>query len=351
VSTVSSVELEEFARGLAHDRFDEYAARGLARAYDEYVGRRRRWVAPVALTVDGRPYPSLYAVLADPAARFQTGELRFDSPPSATTDWEFLTPFSKIVFHDDGSADLHGPGGEAPRRAIARVLLREHFLVRSKAEDAPSAPGAVRPRMPSLVGTPEQGVTICRALPLLPFGVAVLLYLAEERVRFELDVVHMTVLADPRAGRLGIARRVRRSSRIAWGVDRKIGRGHLSLLAGRCLEVLVESNGLTSVDLTHIFGGVREIVDSALQGLVQQRYATYDPRTGVYRPRLEAFLPAPVSTPAVSVAPVRPELRTSVQELIAAADARSTCPLCGKAMPTGPDSLLCDDCSAKVGLA
>ncbi len=351
MSTVSSVELEEFARGLAPERFDAYAARGLSRAYDEYVGRRRRAVAPIALTVDGRSYPSLYAVLTDPAARFQTGEIRFDSPPSATADWEFLVPFSRIVFHDDGSADLHGAAGESPRRAIARVLLREHYLVRSKADDAPAVPGSVRPRMPSLVGTPQQGVTICRGLPLLPFGVAVLLYLAEERARFEIDLVHMAILVDPRAGRLGVARRVPRSSRIAWGVDRKIGRGHLSLLAARCLEVLVESNGLSSIDLTHIFGGVREIVDSALQTLVQQRYATFDPRTGIYRPRLEAFLPAPVAAAAPAPAPVRPELRSSVQELLAAADARSTCPLCGKAMPAGPDSLLCDDCSAKVGLA
>ncbi len=350
MSTVSSVELEEFARGLARDRYDEYAARGLVRAYDEYVGRRRRSVAPVALTVDGRAYPSLHAVLADPAARFQTGEIRVDGLPSSTADWEFLAPFSTIVFHDDGSADLHPPGDEPPRRAIARVLLREHYLLRSKAEDSPVAPGQVRPRMPSMVGTLEQGITICRALPLLPFGVAILLYLSEERARFEIDVVHMTILCDPRAGRLAASRRVHRSSRIAWGVDRKIGRGHLSLLAARCLEVLVESNGLTSVDLAHIFGGVREIVESSLQTLVQQRYATFDPRTGVYRPRLEAFLPTPAASSAPAPAPVRPELRTSVQELIAAADARSTCPLCGKTM-AGPDSLLCDDCTAKVGLA
>jgi hypothetical protein len=204
--------------------------------------------------------------------------------------------------------------------------------------------------MPALVGTIDQGVTICRALPVVPLEVALLLYLAEERARFELDLVHATVLADPRAGRLAASRRVRRSSRVAWGLDRRIGRGHLSLLAARSLEILVESNGLTSIELGHVFGGVREMVDSALQTLVRQRYATFDPRTGVYRARIESFLPPSQPASAAPPPPVRPELRTGVLELIAAADARASCPLCGKPLAAGPSALLCDDCADKVGI-
>jgi hypothetical protein len=350
VSTVSAVELDAIARGLARERFDDYAARGLGRAYQEYVGRRRRSIAPVSLVVDGRPYPSIYAVIADPEAKFATGEVRLDRPAASAADWEFLTPFERVVFHEDGSADLHPPGGAPPRRAIARVLLREHFLVRSRAEDAGEVPGVSWPRIPSLVGTLQQGIAICRAGSVLPFEVALLGYLAEERVRFEIDTVHSMLLADPRAGRLAASRRVGRTPRLAWGLDRRIGRGHLSLLATRSLEVLLESNGLTGIDLAHIFGGVREMVDSALQALVQQHYATFDPRTRIYRARLEAFLPATTSRAAPAPAPVRPELRTGVQELIAAADARAVCPLCGKPLTPGPQTLLCDDCARKVGL-
>jgi hypothetical protein len=347
VTPVSSAELEEVARRLAHDRFDDYAARGLARAYEEYVARRRRAVAPIVLRVNGRPYPSLYAVLADRDADFSSGELALEHPPTVVADTEYLTPFERIAFHDDGSAELFPPGGKPPRRAIARVLLREHYAVRSRKEDAPNA--AARSRVPGLLGTLPEGIEVCRTASVLPFQVAFLLYLSEDRARYEIDAVHSTLLADPRAGRLAAARRVRRPSRVAWGLDRKIGRGHLSLLAARCLEVMVESNGLSAIDLAHVFGGVREMVDSALQALVQQRFATFDPRTGVYRARLEAFLPhhEPATAPP---APVRPELRTSVQELIAAADARASCPLCGKPLPEGPHNLLCDDCAAKVGL-
>jgi len=347
VSTVSSPEVQNVARRLAGERFDDYAAKGLARAYDEYTGRRRKAVGTVSLEVDGQPFPNLFAVLADPNAKFARGTLTLTGASPTPADWEFLAPFSSVVFDADGSAELRGPGNAEPRRAIARVLLREHFLVRSKAEDAP---GATPPRMPGLIGTLEQGTTICRGLPVLPFGVALLFYLPEERVRYELDVVHSELLRDPRAGRLAAPRRVRRTSRVAWGLDRKLGRGHLSLLAARCLEVLVDSNGLTSIDLAHIFGGVRELVDSALRTLVEQRYVLFDGRTGVYRARLEAFLPPPAGERTPPVAPVRPELRTSVQELIAAADARAACPLCGRPMPVGTPQLLCDDCAKKVGL-
>jgi len=349
-STVSSVELADVARRLSGDRFDDYAQRGLGRAYEEYVARRRRAVGGLALAVNGRPIPSFYALLAEPELKFESGEVRLEGTPAAP-DWEFLVPFQKVVLHEDGSAELHGPGGTAPRRAIARLLLREHYLVRSRADESASVKASPPARMPGLVGTIDQGITICRALPVVPLEVALLLYLAEERARFELDLVHAAVLADPRAGRLAGSRRVRRSSRVAWGLDRRIGRGHLSLLAARSLEVLVESNGLTSIELGHIFGGVREMVDSALQTLVRQRYATFDPRTGLYRARTESFLPPAQPGAAPPPAPVRPELRTGVQELIAAADARATCPLCGKPLPESPSALLCEDCAQKVGIS
>lgn len=350
MSTVSSVELEDVARRLAGDRFDEYAARGLTRAYEEFVGRRRKAVGPIALTVGEKAYPNFYAVLADPTAKFTSGEVRLDGSKSTAADWEFLLPFERVVFHDDGSADLHGPGGSPPRHAIARVLLREHYRVRSKSEDRPDAGPLLAAEVPGLVGTLEQGTAICRAASILPFEVALLLYLEEERLRLELDIVHSELLRDARAGRLAAGRRMIRPSRISWGLDRKLGRGHVSLLAARCLEVLVESNGLTTIDLAHIFGGVREMVDSALQALVHQRYATFDPRTGVYRARVEAFLPASEAPATPVTPPARPELRTSVQELIRAADAKALCPLCGIRSTTGPSYLLCDECAGTVGL-
>ncbi len=344
--TVSLVELQALAQRLAPGRFDEPAARGLGQAYEEFVARRRRAVAPIGLEVDGRPYPSLYAVLADPTAKSAEGVLRLAGPAASPTAWEFLTPFERIEFHADGTADLHGPDGAPPRHGVARVLLREHFVVRSRAEET----GAQAGRLPGFVGTVEQGVGICRALGALPFGFAFLLYLGEERARFEIDVVHGELLMDPRAGRLAAAKRVRRTARIAWGLDRTLGRGHLSLLAGRALEVLTESNGLTSIDLAHVFGGARELVDSALQALVQQRLVTFDPRTGIYRARIEAFLPPRDAEPPVAPARVRPELRSSVQELLAAAEAKALCPLCGQRAATGPSYLLCDECAGQVGL-
>lgn len=352
--TVSQPELEGIARGLARDRFDAYAASSLARAYEEFVARRRREVGPVTLTVNGRAYPSFYAALADPAAAFAEGEIRLTKPGEVGPEWEFLLPFERLTFRSDGSADLVPPNGGPARHAIARVLLREHYLLRSRSEEDQGAAGGARRQLPSLIGTIEQGFAICRALPVLPFAVTILLYLAEQRVRFELDLVHTALLSDLRAGRFAASRRVVRTSRISWGVDRKLAKGHLSLLATRCLEVLVESNGLTSVELSHLFGGVRGLVDSALQGLVQQRLATFDHRTGLYHGRLEAFLPSSESTGAAPASFGRSgdaALHTSVQELLAAADARATCPLCGKPLPPGSGDLLCADCSAKVGLA
>jgi hypothetical protein len=345
--TAPLAELDGVARRLAGDRFEDYSARALARGYEEYTARGRRAVGPVALASGDRSFGSFYELLADPTVTLGEAELRFVGGAPADTGWDFLLPFDRIAFHSDGSGELHPAGGAAPRRAIVRVLLREHFLARTRAEEERGASGGARVALPGLFGTLEQGLGICRTQVVLPFAVAVLVYLPEQRARYELDLSRMVLLADPRAGRLPVARRVVRSSRVSWVVDRKVGRGDLSLLAARCLEVLVESNGLSTVELSHLFGGVRELVDSAVQGLVQRRLATFDRRTGVYRARLEAFH-SEVRAPEEPAPSADPALRTSVQELLAAADARATCPLCGRHIPPAPGSILCPECATMV---
>jgi len=350
MANVPLPEIDALGRRLAGERFDDFSGRVLTRAYEEFVAHRRSALAPFELSVDGTPYPTFYAALAAPEARFDTGEILLVGAPAPGPEWGFLAPFERLVFHPDGAADLHGPGGGSARRAIARVLLREHFLPRSRSEEDRAAAGGQRVQLPTRIGTIAQGMTICRSQPVLPFSVALLLYLPEERLRYELDLVRTSVVADPRAGRLPAVRRVPRPSRLAWALDRTIGQGDLSLLATRSLEVLFESNGLSSVELAHVFGGVRELVDSALQGLVQRRLVTFDRRTGIYRVRLEEFQPGAAARAAAEEPPVTadPALRTSVQELLAAADARAACPLCGRPLPA-PGSFLCETCTALVG--
>ncbi len=345
-------ELNALALRFAGERHDAYSERALARAHEEFLSRRRPRLAPFSLRADGREYPHFYALLADEDARFEEGELRLHAPPGAGPAWEFLRPFERIVVHSDGSAEL-GPTSEGPtERAILRVLLREHYLPRSRVEEDRAATGGERVELGGFVGTLAQGIGACRERALLPFSVALLLYLPEERIRLELDLPRSDLLVDPRAGRLSAARRVRRTSRFSWAVDRAVGRGDLTLLMARCLEVVSESSGLNAVELTHVFGGVRELVDSALQGLVARGWTVFDHRLGVYRPRPEAFLPssgAPTLHSDRAEPMPDPALRTSVQELLAAADARATCPLCGNPLPSGPREILCASCAAKVG--
>ena len=344
-------ELDGLARTFAGDRHDVSSERSLERAYEEYLSRRRSPLASFVLSVGDHEYPSFYALLADAGAPSAPVELRLEPPPPEGPGWEFLRPFDRIVVRNDGSVDLHPIVPGPPERGIGRLLLREHFLPRSRSEEDRAAAGGARVELGEFFGDFDTGLAACRGQSLLPFAVAVLVYLPEERLRYELDLVRSTLLSDPRAGRLPLARRVRRTSRVAWATDRAIGRGELPLLSARCLEVLVESNGLTAVELTHIFGGVRELVDSALQGLVARQWVTFDHRMGIYRPRLDAFLAPPgaaLRPPAREEHLPDPHLRTSVQELIAAADARATCPLCGRPLPPGPRGILCDDCTAKV---
>ncbi|HYA71328.1 MAG TPA: hypothetical protein VEH28_08195 [Thermoplasmata archaeon] len=350
MTSVTLPELDSLARQLVGERHDAFSQRALARAYEEYVSRHHQGVAPVVVSADGTEYPTFYALLADSKASIATLEVRPEPAPSAN-DWGFLRPFQRLVLRSDGSADLHPVVPGPPERGIARFLLREHYLPRSRDDEDRGASGGSRVELESYFGTLDRGLGVYRERGLLPFSVAILVYLPEERARYEFDLLETSLLPDPRSGRLPPVRRARRTARFSFAVDRVIGRGDFSLLGARCLEVLSESGGLTSVELAHVFGGVRELVDSALQGLVARNLVTYDRRTGVYRPRIEAFVPSGAeNAPSTASSATRSDamLRTSVQELIAAADARASCPLCGAPLPPGPRNILCENCSAKV---
>ncbi len=344
-------ELDKLAHSLAQERHSTFSERALGRAYEEYLARRRTPLAPTRTKADGREYGSFYEVVADPSAGAETLEIRLDPPPPAGAAWEFLRPFERIVFAADGTAEVYPIGGGEPTRAIARFLLREHYLLRTQAEEDQAASGGRRISLPTQIRSWQEGVGACRSLGLIPFAVALLIYYPDERVSYELDLVRGLLQADVRAGRLASPRRVARSSRMSWKVDRVIGRGDMPLLAARALTVLVETQGLTAIEMAHVFGGVRETVDSALQGLAARGFATYDRRTGTYRPKLDAFAPPTLvaeGTTPPSTGGSNPALRTSVQELIAAADARASCPLCGDPLPAGNLGILCARCAAEV---
>jgi hypothetical protein len=355
VPLVSLDELQAFARKAAPTRHDAYSERALTAAFEEYLPRRPPPLARAQLSVDGTRYESLFRLLEDFDVRFETGSIVLIDPPRVGSSWDFLVPFERIDLEADGSAELYPiDPGSSPERAIARFVLREHYVPRSVTEDDQSGLGSTGGRLATELAPASIALKFIRRAGIVPFSVAILLYLPRERIRYAFDLMDMTLLPDPRAGRFAHARHVRRTSRVSFGVDSYIARSDLPLVSARALEVLVESHGVSSVELAHVFGGLRELVDSALQGLVARQLISYDRRTQTYRPRLEAFLaPSELAAPRdESPTPLaNPALRTSVMELLAAADARATCPLCGDPLPPGHSGILCSRCASEVGAA
>ncbi|MCI4331785.1 MAG: hypothetical protein L3K19_08090 [Thermoplasmata archaeon] len=353
MSEVAEATLQEVSRRAAPLAHDAYSERALAHELSEYLGRRRTALAPFTVTVDGSPYPDLFTAMLDPNAEFASMELKLVDPPGPGPAWDYLLPFERVVFAADGSADLYVLDSKSslPRRAIARLILRERYAPRSEQQDGEASRGALATGPETGIATLQQSTTWVRRTGVVPFAAALLLYVSEERIRYELDLVGEALSPDPRAGRLPLDRRVKRSARASHGLDVRIARGELSVIGGRTLEVLFETHGLTALDLAHAFGGLKEFGTTALESLRARRYAVYDRRTGVYRPRLEAFLSTEerVRTREDVLPPMpNPQLRTSVTELLAAADARATCPLCGDTLPPGPRGILCARCQAEV---
>lgn len=336
-------ELESFAKGVLGPRLDVAA---LTAAYHEYLPRRVGPVAKFHFSEPDGPPTGLFEAIRDPTFAFDHATLTLPDPPPSGPSWEFLRPFSRIVFAPDGSVDLYELDGTGPTRAIVRVLLREHYAPPTEGK----GPRALRAATRALA-TPVRAVEYARQTGVAPFSIVLLLYFSEERIRYELDVLEDRLLRDIRAARFPIGRRVRRPPRVAYGVDSYIARGSLPVVSSRVLEVLTETHGTSAVELAPVFGGARELVQTTLHGLAARRLASFDRRTGLFRPRLETFLPESehAESPESLTPMANPQLRTSVLELLSAADSRATCPLCGDALPAGHRGLICARCEADVG--
>ena len=336
-------ELESFARGVLGPRLDTAA---LTAAYHEYLPRRVGPVCKFHFSAPSGSPTGLFEAIRDPTFEFGSATITLTDPPAAGPAWEFLRPFSRIVFSPDGSAELFELDGSGPTRAMVRVLLREHYAPPTEGKGPKALRAATR-----ALATPQRAVEYARHTGVAPFSIVLLLYFSEERIRYELDVLEDRLLRDIRAGRFPLCRRVRRPPRVAYGVDSYIARGALPVVSSRVLEVLTETHGTSAVELAPVFGGARELVQTTLHGLAARKLASFDRRTGLFRPRLETFLPDSDQPDAGENSPqmANPQLRTSVLELISAADSRATCPLCGDSLPPGHRALLCVRCEAEVG--
>ncbi len=348
----SSDELHALARRGAPEIHDSYSGRALDRAFEEYKARRREKITGFAPRVDGAEVASLlHALLTETPFR----QLQLDFPQASAGDpaWEFLRPAHSISIAEDGAAFLTPlDPDQAPSRVMARILLREVYLPRSALQDREATRGVPTTAPRGDLFAPPGWAQFVRRTGIVPFSVALLLYFPEERVRYELDLINNGLLPDLRHGRLRGVAHVRQPARAAHGVDRLIARGDIALLNARALEIVAETRGVTALDLAPVFGGVRERAASALETLRARGLLTLDRTTGQYRPHLEAVMPG-TDRPRAAGPPVvaggNPMLRTSVAELLAAADARATCPLCGETIPPGPRGLLCEKCTALVG--
>jgi hypothetical protein len=344
-------ELHAIANRGAPELHDKYSGRALDRTLEEYRARRREKLTPFIARVDGTEYPSLlHALLAD--TPFDQLTLEFPQAAESDPAWEFLRPVRSLSIDEDGATALTPLGPDpTPVRAMARLLLRDIYLPRSALQDREATRGVPSRAPRSDLFTPPEWAQFVRRTGTVPFSTDVLVYLAEERLRYELDLIDNGLLPDLRHGRLRGVAYVRRPSRVAHALDRYVARGDVSLLNARALEIVFDTRGITAIDLAPVFGGVRERASTSLETLRAKGLVTLDRPSGQYRPQLEAVAPSvDRSRPAPSSAgpAANPLLRTSVAELLAAADARATCPLCGETIPPGPRGLLCAKCTALV---
>jgi hypothetical protein len=343
-------ELAKVARLPGAARLDLRGELALRRALEEYIPRRRQFVAPVTFEVDGKGPSDLYHAFLDPEREFAMVKITRAGVVTDPSGWEFLRPFDAIHVGGNGTTFVRVEG-EEPKRVQSRVLLRERFAPppAEPAHGGRARPGSALPAEPTSLSTFPELARYIRTTGTIPFALSLAVYYPDTRIRYDLDLVDGGLLLDSRTHRLNRETWVPRPARVGHRVDVLAARGDISLQSARALETIVESNGFSAEEIAPIFGGVRELSATALDSLAARKLVLYDRRTEIYRPRLDVLVPLePRARSAALPSPTDPKLRTSVMELIAAAESRASCPLCGMKLPAGHKGLLCRDCEAMM---
>jgi len=312
----------------------------LARALDEYRSIGVRRLAGVELSARGRTYKSLYEAILDPSVGEGIVDLTVTDPPAAGPAWEFLRPIRRIELFEDGTSQLYLLNGN-PQRAVARLLIREALVPRGT--------------RPAGLATVHDAFARLRSVAVVPFRVALLLYLTDERIRYEVDLTEDVLLKDPRAGRTAGGRKLRRPPRVSWAIDQWVASGSVPLGDARILELLAELRSASLEELSLIFAGETEAVRGSLTRLAERGLVHPEPVNGQFRVRLEAFRTLGASTDGSAATGAAPPfegeasgLQKEVDEMIAAADASATCPVCGDQLPAGHTGLVCARCAAAI---
>jgi hypothetical protein len=330
----------QFAHGPGRPESGALEDAALAQALDEYLSVGLRRLASVQLSARGQSYRTIYDAILDPAIGEGMVDLAVTDPPAAGPSWEFLRPVRRVELFQDGTAQLYLLNGN-PQRAVARLLLREVSTTRGS-------------RPSGLVTLPEAFAQL-RSAVCVPFRLALLLYLSDERIRYEIDLTEDVLLKDPRAGRTVGGRKLRRPPRVSWALDQWVASGSVPLGDARILELLAEMRSASLQELSLVLGGATASVRRSLTSLAERGLVHPEPVNGQYRVRLEALRtlspPAGGSAGAGSSAPFEGEvsaLQKEVDELVASADASATCPVCGDQLPAGHTGLVCARCAAAV---
>ena len=356
--------LASFAPREVHDGFSQ---KNFRKSLFDYAQRTPSHIARIRWTADGHPVRSFAHILAQkgPPERMQV--IVYEPRPDPQV-WEFTTPTAFVDFDSQGSGrvvtfrydprsvspwDPHDPGTE--ESCVVRLSARESYIPRSIQQETETNEGRPPPPPPFELFSIVDFTRFVQSTGVVPFRIALHLYTSRTRLRYELDLLHNLLLADPRAGRFSLEDRVERSSRICHGLDRFVARGGLPLLPRRVLELLFESRGLSVQDVAVILSVSPELARASLESLVGRQFAALDARTQVFIPLPQVFL-----TRAEAEREQRDEeerrrrgpkaetLRASVQELLNEVEAKAGCPLCGGPMTPGSSELLCDDCMAAV---
>ena len=83
-------------------------APALTAAYHEYLPRRGEPLARFRFGTPGAESGSLFGAISDPTFDFGTAELTLLDPPPPGHAWEYLRPFSRLVFALPRSSSMAG---------------------------------------------------------------------------------------------------------------------------------------------------------------------------------------------------------------------------------------------------
>lgn len=262
------------------EMLDQYAKNRLLEEMENYKNRHYTSLAKYKMIID-ESEGDFYDLLLK--LDFKFIEIIVDEPCFEGV-WSYNAPIKKIKIAHEGLGFAHILIGKIDREKWRsdegkgnKVMVRSYVTKYYQPITIKMVSHMIEPSPPKFsLRTLENLVKDIVTQGVVPFEIKLLIYTPVQRFSLTLDLVNSTIVSDPREGKMNPRLYKSREPMEYLMFDSAVASMNLPPIAREILEILLESEGLTLFEISHILNTSIEVAKNNLNALINRNLVVVD---------------------------------------------------------------------------